>query len=41
MCAVGTHGQLYFAVLNDDVTKDADQTGLLVKTVTGWAPRRP
>ena len=31
----GTHGQLYYAVLTDDATKDADQTGLLVKTVTG------
>jgi len=31
----GTHAQLYYAVLSDNVNKDEDQTGLLVKTVTG------
>jgi len=33
--ATGSHGQLHYAVLTDDVTKDTDETGLLVKTVTG------
>jgi len=33
--STGTHGLLYYAVLTDDVTGDAEQGGLLVKTVTG------
>jgi len=34
-CRVGTYGLLYYAVFADDAAKDAAQTGMLVKTVTG------